>query len=365
MQTISATQHIYPKPRQITRCTGGKKRQADACSAQRTADDFLNHRFLPLYAPEADMPPAQEVETDYFSSLKILTDLQHIAPMDVSGKPYPYNILLSHWDSKRKLNRQPIDTGLHIIYDDHDRVRLATKQEFEPGHTLYYIPVMPLFRFMRVRERKACAELLLSVMAYLYHEVRVPYYRDEGSYLYYHYECNKDWLMECAGDYDLEEYDENMCDIWQAEYCGDEMERKIYNRYQLEHFEERLNRFKPKDALEREALRVAADAWLLWHDHPAATVFRFVRETDPDDDNEYDIASFEAYVSFVGDCKGWLYENIERGISDELNEYAETALPCRVQVFDDPQAGPATGLEFEYRLFDLILNLATILQDLP
>ena len=96
-------------------------------------------------------------------------------------------------------------------------------------------------------------------------------------------------------------------------------------------------------------------------DYPDATVFRNVAAIDPDDE----IASFEPYVSFVGDVEGWLYDNVERGISDELNEYSETAEPCKVQIFDAPKADRATGLDFEYRLFELICELTTVLTELP
>jgi hypothetical protein len=296
----------------------------------------------------------------YYGSLSILGKLHGMTMAEFKEMPYPYNVLLSHWEAKRKLNRQPIETTLHIVQDDNERVRLATKQVFEAGHTLYYIPVMPLFRLLRIKGQKSCAELLLSVMAYLYHNVQIPYYRDSNSYLFYQYECNKEWLMECASDYEGDEYEENMSDVIKNEYVGDEMERKLFNRYQLEHFEERLNAFLPASEFQRDALQVAGEAFELMQTYPEATVFRHVAEVDPYDDDD-EVASFEPYVSFVGDVDGWLYDNIERGVSDELNNYCQTAQPCKVQIFDDPEAEKATGLDFEYRLFELICDLTTLL----
>jgi hypothetical protein len=323
----------------------------------------LRHSFLPLYEPAPDLPRQLEVEMGYYASLALLGKLHGIEMPDFRDKPYPYNILLSYRAAKERLNRQPIETTLHIVRDDNERVRVATKQVFEAGHTLYYVPVMPLFRLLRIPAQKRCAELLLSVMAYLYHNVQIPYYRDPASYLHYHYECNKEWLMECAGDYEGDEYEENMGDVYRNEYVGDEMERKLHNRYQLEQFEKRLATFKPLSEFQRDALRVATDAFELMTQYPAATVFRHVEEVD-DYDND-DIASFEPYVSFVGDVDGWLYDNIERGVSDELNNYCQTAQPCKIQIFDDPEAEKATGLDFEYRLFELIYDLTTLLTNLP
>lgn len=361
MQALPTTPRIFGEPRQTAGCAGGAQGQADASTRHSAADGFLTHTFLPLYEPQMQMPPQQEVELGYYSSLSLLSRLHGVEPAEYRDKPYPYNILLSYWDAKRKLNRQPIDTSLHIVRDENERVRLATKQVFSPGHTLYYIPVMPLFRLLRKREQKHCAELLLSVMAYCYHTVRIPYYREESSYLHYHYEINREWLAECAGDYEQGEYEENRSDILKNEYVGDEMERKIVNRYHLEQFGERLKFFRPLTDFQRSCLRVATDAWELMQDYPDATVFRNVKDVEHDDE----IVSFEPYVSFVGDVDGWLYDNVERGVSDTLNEYAETAEPCSVQIFDDPEATKATGLDFEYRLFALICDLTTVLTDLP
>ena len=316
-----------------------------------------------MYVTHSDTPLPQDVEIAYYSSLRLLTQSHGIEVNEHKDKAYPYNILLSYWESTRALNRQPIETTLHIVRDDSERVRVATKQVFEAGHTLYFVPVMPLFRLFLMQEQKRCAELLLSVFAYLYHEVQIPYHRDVSSYLFYQYDIHKDWLLDCAGDYEREEFEANMSEIIKNEYVGDEMERKIHNRYQLAHFGERLSAFRPKTLFERDALRVATEAWELWQDYPDATVFRNVSDIDPYECDE--IASFDRYVSFVGDVDGWLYTNIERCISDELNEYGETQQPCKVQVFDDPEADKATGLEFEHRLFDLICELTTLLTNLP
>lgn len=363
MQALSAARPVRPEPRQITRSAGSAQGQTDGRTCQRTADGFLNHAFLPLYQPQRETPPPQEVEMGYYSSLHLLTKSHGIKVDTHQDKPYPYNVLLSYRETEQALNRQPIETTLHIVRDDNERIRVATKQVFEAGHTLYFVPVMPLFRLLRMEGQRRCAELLLSVYAYLYHKVRIPYYRDVSSYLFYQYEIHKEWIAECAGEIERDEYEENMSDLLKNEYVGDEMERKLYNRFQLEHFSERLTTFKPNSTFQRDALRVATDAWELLQEYPDATVFRNVRELDPCQEDE--VASFDRYVSFVGDVDGWLYDTIERCISDELNEYGETQLPCKVQVFDDPEAEKATGLDFEHRLFELICELTTLLTNLP
>src|ERR1700761_8755511 len=198
MQALQSTPSICGESRQVARCAGSTQGQANGCSFGQFADGFLSHSFLPLYQAGQQIPLRKDIELGYYSSLSILGKLHHMEMEKFADKPYPYNVLLSFWDAKKKLNRQPIYTTLHIVRDDHERVRIGTKQQFETGHTLFYIPVMPLFRLFRMREQKVCAELMLSVYAYLYHIVQIPYYREVSSYMFYHYECTKEWLAECA-----------------------------------------------------------------------------------------------------------------------------------------------------------------------
>ncbi|RWY53869.1 hypothetical protein [Mucilaginibacter gilvus] len=70
-----------------------------------------------------------------------------------------------------------------------------TEPVFEVGNQLFYIPVVPLFRFLRKKENKQCGELLLAVMSYLYREAGVPYYRDEGWFMFNEYEMNKEFFF--------------------------------------------------------------------------------------------------------------------------------------------------------------------------
>ncbi len=361
MQTLSPVRNIRRKPQPTARCTGGLKRQSQICPRTPGADGFLNHSFMPLCHKAGKVPAQEPTEADYYKSANELCKLHGFRPMDVTGLPYPYNILLTLRDIKNKLNRQPYETELLITKGHHDKkTALATKQVYEVGQTLYYIPVIPLYRFLRHKENKACGELLLAVMSYLYREAGIPYYRDEGGYMCDEYEYNKEYYLECienAGD----EYEEDNKDILKNEICGDIMHRKIYNSYHLDHFAETIERFKPENALEEECLLVAKDAFAIYLDFPKNCVFQHIEAPE---DEEEEFATPETYISFIGDDKGWVYENIERQVNELLGNYAEMALPVRVQVFDGTETEVKT-LEFEYRLFELITNLCNILYELP
>ncbi|NHA03312.1 hypothetical protein G7092_05885 [Mucilaginibacter sp. HC2] len=359
MQTLSAIGDIRPKSRPAARCAGGLQRQSPVCTTPPGADGFLNHSFLPPCHVTGKLPPQAETEQGFYESARLLCDLHGLKPVDTTHMPYPYNILLCYRDISRKLNRQPEETELLITRAKGDRrVVLVTQQAYEFGGALFYIPVIPLYRFLRVRENKVCGNLLLAVMCYLYREAGIPYYRDEGSYLFDEYEMNKEFFLESFKD-EPGEYGEDLSDIICNEICGDIMHRKFYNSYHLEHFAENIESFSPRNEIDEECLAVAKDALQLSIDFPHNHVFQNIDSSFDQDE----VATPEAFVSFTGDSRGWVFDAVQRQINDYLGNFAEIAVPKSLQVFDGTASG-IKDLKFEYRLFELIENLCHILYDL-
>lgn len=359
MQTLSANRNIHRSVKPVTRCAGNFKGQGKISPGASGADGFLNHSFLPLCVTAKKLPPQEETERGFYQSVEHLCKLHSINATEVCQFAYPYNVLLTHREIKTKLNRQPYETELLITREGKSKnIAVATKQVFEVGNELFYIPVIPLYRLLRKRENKASGTLLLAVMSYLYREAGIPYYRDEGGFMYDEYEMNKEYL-ECMNE-SPDDYEEDISDIIKNDLCGDIMQRKLYNRYHLDNFARTIEKFKPQNPFDEDCLLVAKEALELYTTFPKSNVFQHIEE--PKDCDE--VAIPESYVAFVGDCKGWVFETIERQINDYLGNYAELALPVSVQVFDDTATEKHT-LEFEYRLFELIENLCNILYELP
>jgi len=360
MQTIPSIRKIRRKPQRIARHAGGTKGQGKISPLASYTNGFLNHSFLPLCQKETKLPAKETAETAYFKSVNDLCKVHGLQPIDTAHLPYPYNILLTHRDICKKLNRLPYYTELFIIRSElNNTIALATKQVYEVGNTLYYIPVIPLFRFLRRKENKASGTLLLAVLSYLYREAGIPYYRDEGNFMYDEYEANKQYFLECLNE-SPDDYEEDISDIIRNDVCGDIMQRKIHNRYHLDNFARTIDQFKPRNAFDEECLLVAKEALALYLEFPNSSVFQHIEE--PEDWDE--VAIPETYISFIGDGKGWVYETIERQINDYLGNFAEMVLPTCVQVFDGTTTEQST-LEFEYRLFELITDLCSILFELP
>lgn len=365
MGSLSAVRRTGRKYEQSAQRTGSKEEQKTLRTKGFITDGFLKHPFLPLYRQEGVQPDKEQSEKGFFNSLSTLCGCYGLQPMDVSGKPYPYNILLSYWDASQRLRNLNTDIELTIVTDENEAVMLSTRETAYSGSTLFYIPVLPLYRLLQDRRQRKCAELLLSVFAYLYQVACVPYYRDDDSYLCYHYE-----VLEESADEDTD----NACspqyrsEFKTASRYGDIMQRRIYSTYHLNHFGERIDNFMPKDTFGRDCLKTAKAAFKLWRQYPDHTIYQHIHGSDVQDEEadeeQEECIRINEYISFIAENKGSLYDNISEMVNSEFNERAFVQEPAVTRVYDGLQSNDG-NLDFERQLFAMITDLCTLLNDLP
>jgi hypothetical protein len=373
MENLSATQYLQRKPKPPARCPGSQHEQEPFSPAGITANGFLTYQFLPLYQQGQELPEQTTAEPQLFASLRKLSDSYAINPMDTNDKPYPYNVLLAHWDVQRRLGALNHDIDLFIIKDSDCDFKFATKETLDTEMHLYYIPLLPLHRLKESRRDKRSAELLLSVCAYLYHGAGIPHYRDEDSYLHYHYEMLAEDLDPAWNGMGAEDNALNRSALSSASHFGDVMQRRMLNPIHLERFGERVNACKPVSQFQKACLKVANDALKLWQEYPGAHLFKNVEDTFQDmdsgeDDDYYNdqcncIALYE-YVHFVAEISGGIYHSICEMVNCEFNEKPYMQEPAVITRFDDNLIG-AKNLDYERRLFTLINDLTEILDELP
>ena len=363
MQTIQTVRGIRRKHKQASRCAGSKKEPKQLRSARTPADGFLKHCFLPLFEKGKKLPEQFEAEKDFFDSLDVLSRLYGFQTVDVTNKSYPYNILLVHADIQKQFHKSGQDIELKILIDNDGIVKLTTKHCYNTGNTLYYIPVLPLYRLLQNRKQKQTAELLLSVFTYLYHIAGIPYYREDSSCLFYHYECMEEWIIDELEDEDYKGGNSMVAELNTASYYGDVMHRKMYNPYHLNIFEKRIENYNPNTVFEKDCLSVAKKAFLLFQQYPGCTIFE--NTSNQEFENDQGIIRAEQYISFVADTDGLLYENIARVINDEFNECSEIEEPTLLQIYDSQNELTHKALDFEYRLFPLLNDLCTLLNNIP
>ena len=152
-------------------------------------------------------------------------------------------------------------------------------------------------------------------------------------------------------------------ELRKAETIGDRIEQKLYNRINLQLFEQRLNGFKIRDDFDMACHKMACNAFALYKEYPTASVFRNAPEQDHDtDDYDHEIIGMEKYISFVSNTKGWLYESLVDCINNEFNEYGAIEEPTIFKRFDGNEI-TANNLDFENRLFALLEDLGGLLYE--
>lgn len=363
MEIISAVGRIRKGYKQAQRRTAGSEEQPKVSAIGNSADGFLRQQFLPLFSLGADLPEKQTTEESFFKSLAVLHRHYNISIEKHTADNYPHNIMLAHHFASQELNRSGKDIELAIVEQDNGRVGLLGKATYNTGNTLYYIPVLPLYRLLGDKTQKQSAELLLSVFAYLYHIAGIPCYRDDYSALAYYYECIAEWFLQEWQTEDKQELTDMHQELARAFHYGDIMFRKICNPYHLNNFKQRIDAYFAKDDFEGECLKIAQKAFGLFENHPNQNIFE---NTSNENLDEYDgIIRAQQYISFIADTKGILYQNIERSVNDEFNECSQMEQPTITQIFDKENKTVKKGLDFEYKIFPLLDQLCTLLNQMP
>jgi hypothetical protein len=339
------------------------ERQAENRADSHATNGFLKCTFLPKLKTAQSVQACRETaktERDFYKSLSSLAEHYRIEPMQTKAYGFPYNIVLATWDLETKLKRSVVNWDSLRLAEDSRKTFLISEQRYDTGTTLFYIPVVPLFSMLHDKKRKRTAQLLLSVCSYLYHIADIPYYRQESTYLYWQYEMFTEWV-----EYDdhTDETEFYKGELRKAETIGDRIEQKLYNRINLQLFEQRLNGFKIRDDFDMACHKMACNAFALYNEYPTASVFRNAPEQDPDtDDYDHEIIGMEKYISFVSDTKGWLYESLVDCINSEFNEYGAIEEPTIFKRFDGNEI-TANNLDFENRLFALLEDLGGLLYE--
>lgn len=345
-------------------CQRNPKGQTAVRTDTHVADSFLRNSFLPKLAQMELVEPCKETvktERDFYQSLSLVAVHYQIQPMQTQIYGYPYNMALALWNLEEQLKSKVKDWEEIKLVQQNKKTFLTSEERYHTGATLYYIPVVPLYRLLKNKKKKPNAKLLLSVCSYLYYTVNIPYYRQEDNFLYYQYEMLKEWLND---EEDNEETPVYKCEFDQAEWIGDQMEKKIFNPANLTYFKERLNCFKCRDVLDLDCLKLAQEAFALLEQYPNENVFRNARpnEVAEDVDDFENTVTMDYYVSFYAEGNGGLNQQLIQSVNNALQEYGQIEEPFILKRFDGSDISE-NNLDFENRLFALLEELIGLLNN--
>ncbi|UIR57806.1 hypothetical protein LZQ00_08290 [Sphingobacterium sp. SRCM116780] len=337
-------------------CRGNWQRQTPVPAPFHVANAFLRLKFLPrLQEPEL-IEDCNKMEREYYDFLSLVAQKYGINPQDTTAIPFPYNISASLADVRQQLKERTADwKEVRLIYEN-NCTYFAKEERYNTGMTLYYIPVIPLYEILQNAKHENTGVLLLSVYAYLYQILGVPYYRNEDSYLYSTYETFEEWILEDGEDQIFD-------DLQYAKDIGDLMKNKICAE-NLDSFETRLISFKAKTDFDRKILKVATQFFDLYKKFPNTRVDRKYFPLRFREEQEYEdrYVMLDNYLSFCSSLKGNLFECICQFVNEDLQEYGEIDEPTRFLPFDN-RTIVDNNFDFESAVFDSLDDLIAIWQN--
>lgn len=344
-------------------CRRGAKGQAAIRPAGDAANSFLKVSFLPHFTEQL-VKPSPKDEEDFYSSFNLMCDHYGIAAQKTRFLGYPYNKAVALWEVGKLLRARKEDVQIVEHRDAAGRVLLHGKETFNTGNTLYYIPIVPLYRLLQDRRTKRAAGLLLCTCAYLYHVAGIPYYTDDSSYLSWQYDMIREWVENDPTDWEQESYNSNCSQLNAAEHIGKVMQRRLWNPCHLNRFEDIAAQFFPLDSFGSDCLSIAKKALQLWRDHPQGHVYRHadtqILHGDDEDDYNEDCITMDKYIGFCAETEGWLYHTLSECVNNEFNECCDIQQPVLTRLFDG-RMQDADSLDFDCRLFSLIDDLCYVL----
>ncbi|MFC3356053.1 hypothetical protein [Sphingobacterium zeae] len=346
------------------RCRRTAQGQTQGRPTCDVANAFLTVQFYPrLQEPEiGENYQSSKVEREFYKSLSMISKKLGITVPDCRRLPYPYNVAESLRHFKEQLKIHGEDWKEIRLVNDGTSTFFAREDRYSTGSTLYYIPVIPLYTILHRKKTAKASKLLISVYAYIYQILAVPYYRNTDCYLHSMYDMLENSYADNEEDDQFN--DESSVEFSDAQRIGDYIKELIADKKQLKSFYKLLNTFEAKNDFDNDVHRIASSFYQLYQDYPNVRIdrkyfpLRYREITD-----EYDRPiTMDNYVSFCASIKGNLFETLCDFVNNDLQECSEVDEPTRFLPFDNRQI-KNNNFDFESRVFDSIDDLIRLWQE--
>lgn len=341
------------------RCRRNSKGQEKICSPTDASNAFLKVQFYPrLQEPQiVEDCNKSKLERDFFKSLSNLSKKFELTLQDCTDIPFPYNLSesIAEVRSQMKIHKQDWKE-IRLIHHENSTY-FAKEERYNTGHSLYYIPVIPLYTVLQKNKTKEVGQLLLSVYSYLYQVLGVSYYRIDNCYLFSIYEMLENWILED------EVQEESLSEMNEAKEIGDIVKDLITDPNNLQQFDKRLKEFNPKDDFENKALSVANSFFELYSKFPNLRIDRnyYPLQLREEPEEEERPIMLDDYLSFCASIRGNLFDTIVDTANSEFQEYCEMDEPTRFVPIDGKKDND--NFDFEDKVFNSINELIILWQE--
>ncbi|WP_333577741.1 hypothetical protein [Sphingobacterium sp.] len=356
---IVSVSHICEMDETSKRCGRNPKGQEKVCSPTDASNAFLTVQFYPrLQEPEiVEDCNKSKLERDFFKSLSNLSKKFELTLQDCTDIPFPYNVSESIAEVRSQMKQHKQDWKEIRLIHHENSTYFAKEERYDTGHSLYYIPVIPVYTVLQKNKTKEVGQLLLSVYAYLFQVLGVSYYRIDNCYLFSIYEMLENWILED------EEQEESLSEMNEAKEIGDIVKDLITDPNNLQQFDKRLKEFNPKDDFENKALSVANSFFELYSKFPNLRIDRNyyplqLREEPEEDERPI---MLDDYLSFCASIRGNLFDTIVDTANSEFQEYCEMDEPTRFVPIDGKKDND--NFDFEDKVFNSINDLIILWQE--
>ncbi|WP_123862043.1 hypothetical protein [Chryseobacterium artocarpi] len=240
---------------------------------------------------------------------------------------------------------------------DNGSTYFAKENRFDTDMTLFYIPVIPLYTILQKKETENVGLLLLSVYAYLYQILKIPYYRNEGCYLNSLYEILEEWAENDGAE------KRTLRQLKEAKEIGDLIKGLLSNPEHLKCFGKRVRTFKPKSAFDRSSLLLAERFYAIYRKYRKTSIDRNYHPMIYREEIEDGRAvMLDDYVSFCASVKGELFNELFQTANDELQEYSSIDEPVIFVPFHSTEE-TAESFDFERDVFGRLNDLIILWQE--
>lgn len=278
---------------------------------------------------------------------------------------YPQNIATAFDRVKETFESKGGSLSLAILQSPGFATSIATIKTLPTSYDLYYIPVGQVCLMLEDRKHKRTTDMMLSLFAFLYQVVNVPFYTEPSSFLY---ECYK------SIRYSLEEDEENgqeygefatelIDEMDTIEKDGSSLLRQIACKDRLTAFEKTTGAYKPRNKKEKQLLKVCGEALKLWKKFPDCSISRAIPAYLSEKEREN--AMYPGmYIGFHwGTESDWLENHINEYLNSYLGECSTVQEPATAQLFHRKQKREYHNMELQHTLIGFLEHTAQALYE--